>query len=53
MADDMGVAVTHSELSNIMLDFTSPVVRRGWLILRRQPVESDLAYQQIYSDAKN
>lgn len=34
LADDMGEAVTHSELSNIMLDFSSPVVRRGWLILR-------------------
>lgn len=52
MADEMGEVVTHSELSNIMLDFTSPVVRRGWLILNGQPVESDLAYKQIYAMAK-
>lgn len=52
MADDMGKVVTQSELSDIMLDFSNPVVRRGWLILRGQPVESDLAYQQIYSAAR-
>lgn len=52
MADEMGEVVTHSELSNIMLDFTTPVVRRGWLILNGQPVESDLAYKQIYAMAK-
>ena len=49
MADEMGEVVTHSELSNIMLDFSLPVVRRGWLILNGQPVESDLAYKQIYA----
>lgn len=52
MADEMGEVVTHSELSNIMLDFSQPVVRRGWLILNGQPVESDLAYKQIYALAK-
>lgn len=52
MADEMGEVVTHSELSNVMLDFGSPVVRRGWLILNGQPVESDLAYRQIYGLAK-
>ena len=49
MADRMGDVVTHSELSEIMLDFGNPVVRRGWLILNGQPVESDLAYKQIYA----
>lgn len=53
MADEMGEVVTHSELSNVMLDFSSPVVRRGWLILNGQPVESDLAYKQIYAVAKH
>lgn len=52
MADEMGEVVTHSELSNIMLDFSQPVVRRGWLILNGQPVESDLAYKQIYALAR-
>lgn len=52
MADEMGEVVTHSELSNVMLDFSQPVVRRGWLILNGQPVESDLAYKQIYALAR-
>ena len=51
MADQIGEVVTHSELSKIMLDFGNPVVRRGWLILNGQPVESDLAYKQIYAMA--
>jgi len=52
LADQMGEVVTHSELSNIMLDFGNPMVRRSWLILNGQPVESDLAYRQIYAMAK-
>lgn len=51
--DTLGTVVTKSELANVMLDFGSPSIRRGWLILNGQPVESDLAYQQIYSSAKN
>lgn len=51
--NSLGEAVTHSELSEIMLDFSKPAVRYGWLILNGQPVESDLAYQQIYSEAKH
>lgn len=50
--DTLGTVVTKSELANVMLDFSNPTVRRGWLILNGQPVESDLAYQQIYSTAK-
>lgn len=53
ISDSMGQLVTQSELSNIMLDFGNPVTRRGWLILQGQPVESDLAYQQIYSQARH
>ena len=51
--DTLGTVVTKSELAYVMLDFGSPSIRRGWLILNGQPVESDLAYQQIYSSAKN
>lgn len=51
--DSLGEMVTRSELSDIMLDFSKPAVRYGWLILNGQPVESDLAYQQIYSEAKH
>ena len=49
--DKIGECVTKSELSNILLDFSKPVTKTGWLILNGQPVESDIAYQQIYSEA--
>lgn len=52
IVDMLGEVVTKSELSHIMLDFGEPAVRRGWLILNGQPVEADIAYQQIYSIAK-
>lgn len=52
VVNQLGEVVTKSELSNIMLDFSKPMVKYGWLILNGQPVESDLAYQQIYSEAK-
>ena len=51
VVDTLGEVVTRSELSDIMLDFSKPLVKYGWLILNGQPVESDLAYQQIYSQA--
>ncbi len=50
--DSLGNVVTKSELASVMLDFSNPAVRRGWLILNGQPVESDLAYRQIYATAK-
>jgi hypothetical protein len=52
MVDKLNDCVTKSELSNILLDFSKPVTKIGWLILNGQPVESDLAYQQIYSRAE-
>lgn len=52
VVSNLGDVVTQSQLANVMLDFGSPLVRRGWLILNGQPVESDLAYKQIYSQAK-
>ena len=36
-----------------MLDFSKPATKIGWLILNGQPVESDIAYQEIYSKAKH
>ena len=50
--DTLGNVVTKSELANVMLDFGTPSIKRGWLILNGQPVEADLAYKQIYSTAK-
>ena len=52
VVDNMSEMVTQSQLSEVMLDFGKPAVRRGWLILNGQPVESDLAYKQIYALAK-
>ena len=46
--DTLGDVVTKSELANVMQDFSNPTIRREWLILNGQPVESGLAYQQIY-----
>ena len=45
--------VRKSELSPIMLNLGKPEIPPGWLILNGQPVESDLAYQQIYTLANN
>ena len=51
IVDTLGNVVTKSELANVMQDFGKPSIRRDWLILNGQPVESDLAYRQIYSSA--
>ena len=50
--DTLGDVVTKSELANVMQDFIHPTIRREWLILNGQPVESGLAYQQIYATAR-
>ena len=49
----LGEVVTKSQLADVMLDFGDPIVKQGWLILNGQPVESDLAYKQIYAQAKH
>lgn len=41
--DTLGTVVTKSELANVMLDLGSPSIRRGWLILNGQPVESGIS----------
>ena len=52
VVDKLSECVTNSELSDILLDFSKPITKRGWLILNGQPVESDIAYHDIYSQAK-
>lgn len=52
IVDSLGEVVTKSELADVMIDFGKPSVKRGWLILNGQPVESDMAYGNIYSIAK-
>lgn len=49
----LGEVVTKSQLADVLLDFGDPIVKQGWLILNGQPVESDLAYKQIYAQAKH
>ena len=56
MADvvsSLGDVVTHSELATVMVDFGNPKIRKGYLVLNGEPVEADLAYSQIYSEAKH
>ncbi|MBR1715219.1 MAG: ORF6N domain-containing protein [Treponema sp.] len=49
VVSNLGDMVRKSELSPIMLNLGKPEIPLGWLILSGQPVESDLAYQQIYT----
>lgn len=49
VVSNLGDMVRRSELSPIMLNLGKPEIPPSWLILNGQPVESDLAYQQIYS----
>ena len=49
VVSNLGDMVRKSELSPIMLKLGKPEIPPGWLILNGQPVESDLAYQQIYT----
>ncbi len=49
VVSNLGDMVRKSELSPIMLNLGKPEIPAGWLILNGQPVESDLAYQQIYA----
>jgi hypothetical protein len=49
VVSNLGDMVRKSELSPIMLNLGKPEIPAGWLILNGQPVESDIAYQQIYT----
>lgn len=49
VVSNLGDMVRKSELSPIMLNLGKPEIPPGWIILNGQPVESDLAYQQIYT----
>ena len=49
VVSNLGEMVRKSELSPIMLNLGKPEIPPGWLILNGQPVESDMAYQQIYT----
>lgn len=49
VVSNLGDMVRKSELSPILLNLGKPEIPTGWLILNGQPVESDIAYQQIYT----
>ena len=49
VVSNLGDMVRKSELSPIMLNLGKPEIPPGWLVLNGQPVENNLAYQQIYT----
>ena len=53
VVSSLGNVVTHSELATVMVDFGNPKIKKGYLVLNGEPVEADLAYSQIYSEAKH
>lgn len=53
VVSSLGDVVTHSELATVMVDFGNPKIKKGYLVLNGEPVEADLAYSQIYSEAKH
>lgn len=50
--DSLGEMVTKSELSDILLDFGNPAVKRDYLLLNGEPVKADIAYEGIYGEAR-
>lgn len=49
VVSNLGEMVRKSELSPFMMNLGKPEIPPGWLILNGQPVESDMAYEQIYT----
>lgn len=52
VVDELGNVVTKSELSEVILDFSKPMARRGYLLLNGQPFKANIAYADIYNQAK-
>lgn len=53
VVDILSNVVHKSELSELILDFSNPQLKYGFLLLNGQPIEANLAYKDIYSIAKN
>jgi hypothetical protein len=53
VVDKLSEVVYKSELSEIMTEFGEPQIKRGYLVLNGQPFKADLAYNEIYCQAKN
>jgi len=43
---------TKADVAHIIEDFTNPEIKKDFLFLNGKPVEADLAYQEIYANAK-
>ncbi len=53
VVDKLSAVVYKSDLSEIMTEFGKPQIKRGYLILNGEPFKADLAYNEIYQQAKN
>lgn len=52
VVDTLSNVVHKSELSELILDFSNPPLKYGFLLLNGQPIEANLAYNDIYGIAK-
>lgn len=52
VVDTLSNVVHKSELSELILDFSNPPLKYGFLLLNGQPIEANLAYKDIYGIAK-
>ena len=53
VVDKLSTVVYKSDLSDIMTEFGEPQIKRGYLIFNGEPFKADLAYNEIYQQAKN
>lgn len=53
VVEKLSTVVYKSDLSEIMTEFGEPQIKRGYLILNGEPFKADLAYNEIYQQAKN
>lgn len=53
VVDKLSTVVYKSDLSEIMTEFGEPQIKRGYLILNGEPFKADLAYNEIYQQARN
>lgn len=52
VVDTLGNVVQKSDLSEVILDFSNPQVKRGFLLLNGQLMEANLVYKEIYDTAQ-
>ena len=52
VVDKLSTVVYKSDLSEIMTEFGKPQIKRGYLILNGEPFKADLAFDEIYQQAK-